>query len=118
LIATRPAAGVVTGQLRRVARRTSTPPPSISTPTSAAVQALNPLNGSCLPGGSPWLAVVPLAVDAVDAVVAVVALEVAVELVLDAAVELGVEDDVLELDEPELTGADDEPVELPLWVEL
>jgi hypothetical protein len=73
------------------------------------------VNGSCLPGGSPWLAVVALVVEAVDAVLALV---VAVELVLDAAVELGVEDDVLELDEPELTGAGDELVELPLWVEL
>jgi hypothetical protein len=88
-----------------VARRTSTPPPSISTPSSAAAQTLSPVNGSCLPAGSAWPVEVPLEV------ADVVALVLAVGVVLEAAVELGVEDDVLELDGADVGG---ELEELPL----
>jgi hypothetical protein len=62
-----------------------------------------------LPAGSAWLVAVPVAVEEVIAAV------LAVGLVLEAAGELGVEDDGLELD-----GVDvgDELVELLLWLEL
>jgi hypothetical protein len=95
-----------------VTRRTRIPPPSITTPSSAAAQTLSPVNGSCLPAGSTWPVVVPLEVEDVVAVVAVVP---ELELVLEAAVEPGVEDDALELDGADVVG--DELEEL-LWFEL